>query len=52
MTPFALCLYTAFILWRFFEDRKAARERSALEQSIKGIQEALQSSPFIKYPKQ
>ena len=50
MTPFALCLYVAFIMWRFFEDRKAARERRALEKSIKGIQEALQSSPFIKYP--
>ena len=49
MTPFALCLYASFILWRWFEDRKAARERRVLEQSIKGIQEALERSPFIQY---
>ena len=49
MTPFALCLYTSFILWRWFEDRKAARERRALEQSVEEIKAALLQSPLIQY---
>lgn len=56
-TVSSILLAVGFVLWRTYSDRKAARERKALEQRVEALEKdnvdiinTLKGSPFVTFP--